>query len=76
MKTEIVKQINVKFEKDEKDLIKKVVALINDLIFKGIEYEYHCYDINGAHHDTYELENLIELLNDLAYTEVIELTQK
>ena len=73
MKSEVVQQINVKFEKDDKELIKKVIALVGNLISTGNKYNCSCYEMNDTCYNTGELENLMELLNDLAYTEIIEL---
>jgi hypothetical protein len=75
MKTEVVKSVVVKFDKDEKELIKKVIFLINDLMSAG--FQNNCdgfYEINGISHDTGELEDFVEYLKDLAYSDVIELT--
>lgn len=74
MKTEVVKQINVQFEKDEKELIKKVIVLINDLM--NVSFRNGCngyYEINGISHDKGEFEDLVEFLKRLVYNEVIEL---
>lgn len=74
MKTEIVKQINVKFDKDERELIKKTIALINDLRNTCDANNCDCYEINDTYHEDSEFESLVEFLADLAYGEVIELT--
>ena len=75
MKSEVMKSVVVKFDKDEKELIKKVIVLINDLMNVG--FRNNCdgfYEINDISHDTGELENLVEYLKDFVYSEVIELT--
>ena len=75
MKSEVVKSVIVKFDKDERESIRKVVDLINDLM--SISSENSCdgyYEINNISHDTREFENLIEYLEDLIYSDVIELT--
>ena len=74
MKTEIIKQITVKLEKEDKELIRKVIALIGNLINTGDEYDCHCYEINNIYRETEELEDIIDFLKDLVYTENIELT--
>lgn len=73
MITEIIKQIKVKVEKDDKELIKKVIDFVNELTYIGDKYSCSCYDINGIYRDVNELENLIDFLKDLADTEIIEL---
>ena len=73
MKTEIIKKINVKFEEDDKELIKKVIALIADLIKIGDKYDCDEYEINDIYRETEELDNLIDFLKDLAYSGVIKL---
>ena len=75
MKSEVVKSVVVKFDKDERDLIRKVVNLINDLM--NISSENNCdgyYEVNNIPRDTRELETLIEYLEDLIYSDVVELT--
>jgi len=74
MKTEIIKEVLVNFEKDDKESIKKVIALISDLINTGIKNNCDCYEINDIYREQKELENLIDFLKDLAYSENIELT--
>lgn len=74
MKTEIIRKISVKLEENDIKSIEKVNALINDLVNKGIEYEYDCYEINNSYYDMEQLDNFINFLNDLVYTEAIKLT--
>ena len=74
MITEIIKQINVKVEKDEKELIKEVIEFVSELVYIGDKYNCSCYDINGIYRETNALENLIAFLKDFTDTEVIELT--
>jgi hypothetical protein len=74
MKSNVVKQVNVVLEKDEAELIKKVIVLINDLMNES--FKNGCdgyYEIGNISRDTGELEDLVEFLKDLAYTDVIEL---
>jgi hypothetical protein len=74
MKTEVVKQVVVKFDKDEKESIKKVIALISDLINVGNDNSYDGYEIDDIFRDAGEFEDVIDSLKALAYAEVIELT--
>ena len=74
MKTEIIKQITVELERDDKESIKKVIALIGDLINTGCKNNCDCYEINTIYRERGELEDFREFLADLVYSEVIELT--
>lgn len=74
MKTKIIKEVLVNFEKEDRESIKEVIALINDLIAIASDNNCNCYEINSIYRDKIELENLIDFLNDLACSEVIELT--
>ena len=74
MKTEIIKQITVELEKDDKESIKKVISLISDLINMGYKYNCDCYEINTIYHEREDLEQYTEFLRDLIYGEIIELT--
>ena len=74
MKTKIIKEVLVNFEKDDRESIKKVITLINELINVGINNNCDCYEISTIYRDQKELEGLIQFLKDLAYSEVIELT--
>lgn len=74
MKTNIIKQVNVKFEKEERELIQKVTALINNLINTGDRNNCNYYEMNDICRDKEELENLVEFLGDFVHTDVIELT--
>lgn len=74
MKTEVIKQVVVKFEKEERELIQKATAVINNLITAGSRNNCSYYEMNDICRDEQELENLVEFLGDLVYTDVIELT--
>lgn len=74
MKTEVIKQVVVKFDKDEKESIKKVIALINDLRNICDANNCDCYEINDIYREDSEFESLVDFLAELAYSEVIELT--
>lgn len=74
MKTEIIKQANVKFDEDDRELIKKVITLVTELVKAGDNYGSYYYVIDGITRDTDDFENLMDFLRDLAYADVIELT--
>ena len=74
MKTEIIKQITVELEKDDKESIKKVITLIGDLINTGYKNDCDCYEIDTFWRERGELEDLREFLSELACSDVIELT--
>lgn len=73
MKTNIVKQVNITLEKEERESIQKVIAFINNLISAGSRNNCSYYEMNDVCRDEGELENLVEFLGDLIYTDVIEL---
>ena len=73
MKTEIIKQITIKLEKDDKEPIKKVIALANNLMNVGRENDCDCYKINNFYYEKEHFADLIALLDSLLYTETIEL---
>ena len=74
MTTEIVKQINIKLDKNDKESIEKVIPLVNELINTGDKYKNDGYNINDAYYSIVELDTFMEFLKNLIYTEVIELT--
>lgn len=75
MKTEIVKQINIRLDKNDKELIEKVIPLINELINTGDNYDCHYYTTSDDMcRNTREVEDVVEFLKELVYSDVIELT--
>jgi len=74
MKTEIIKQITVKLEKDDKELLEKTVSLIHGLLNIGIKYNCDSYYMDGFYRDKEEFEDFIDFLNNLTYADNIELT--